>query len=181
MEYQVLDSASYKNMSPYLDGRVYLGISKIKLEKGLNPEVKMAFGVRDEGLQVVKNTLSDYTNLVNSPYLTNLDSSKYVLFKNDYIVFSNHSESNLKEMPCKTLFKMMVNKEAINESLFTIPKMLYGKETIDNFPFTNLFFEIDEDKNVLKASFKIDSKIKEENSLVTIIKWLENLKENSEV
>lgn len=181
-QYGLMFSEQYENMKPHFDGRIYLGVSKLKISKGLLPEAKIVFGMKEGYRQDLDTSdLKEMTQCPDSDYLVDNEQFQYVLPEKDYIIYSNHNESNTELLNRPTLLNFQVNKEVINEQLFTIPRSYFGNELIDNFPFANIEFDVHEKEKHLESCLIIRFKDQEKNSLETMLNYMKLIKNKEEI
>jgi len=174
-EYSVLHNEQYELIKPYLDGRIYLGVSEIKLQTGVIPEVKISFGLNSNHKKVIDSTfLNNFQKTENgSPYLMNKESSQYLFLGEDFIIFSNHSEENANKEIKNTILNLQLEKSAVNEKLMRLASIFYGKEIVENFPLEGLNIDIHHSKGEsIEGELIFDFNNKEDNSLVELINYL---------
>ena len=181
-QYGVLFDDQFEDITPYLDGRIYLGLSQLKRGKGSVPKAKIAFGVTQNYKYKLDTTLlSEMTKCTNSEYYSDIDKFQYILPKKDYIIYSNHEELNTPLLKSSTMFNLHINHKLINEDLFNQPKMLFGNDAVDHFPVKTIEIEVHKKATHLETTISIKCKNENTNSIETILNYIEILGNKEEI
>lgn len=181
-QYGVLFYEQFDHLKPYLDGRVYLGLSQLKIDKGVTPQSKLVFGVSPEYRATLDSTdLLDMKLSATTDYFSDAENFQFILPQADYVIYSNHEESNTK-MFCKpTLLNFKINTEFVQDELYSYSRSLLGTERVDQFPFMNIELDLYEKETHLEGEIIIKCKDQERNSLQSILTYFEFLNNKEEI
>ena len=176
-EYGLLFSDQYADLKPHLDGRIYIGVSKLKLGKGLQPEAKIAFGMADG----YTPDLSQFTLDEKSQYYIDKEDFQFIMPALDYIIYSNHKESNTTLLKRNSLLNLQMNRDALNERFFALPKIYFGSNVVESFHFKNLEIDIHKRASKIEMDGEVKCKHDDENSLFCTMELINAIQNQDEI
>lgn len=176
-EYGLLFKEQYEDLKPHLDGRIYIGVSKLKLAKGLKPEAKVAFGMADGYSPDLKDFVFDKA----TQYYADKEDFQFILPSMDYIIYSNHKESNTTLLNRNSIINLQMNRDALSESFFTLPKLFFGSDIVENFHFKSLEIDVHDKEDSIELEGTFKCKDQDENSLFCALELMQAIQKQDEI
>ena len=176
----LLFQEQYNSFSPYLDGRVQFGLEKEPLNDKIQ-KAQLVLGTTKGFAPVfdsliVKNWVLDH----QTGFYKDLENFQCVKLENDLLILSN-SNTSVSFSDQTSLFSFDITREAIKDDYLLYPKILFGAEAVDLFPIHEVLLESSIDNEEMSTSFNVLFTDRENNSLVTLFKYLTLIQNRDEI